>query len=195
MPNEKSKEQQLDDFLAGESSVLSSTDTPSGASDTGIHPLRITLKPSIVASDEPTTGKHHSLRTCACEGCQQKRVALANKWGIISSEENSIEELPEIDNELMGKLLTVPHVYKQTVNAIKYPEIAELWKVSEATEQSLGKFGNAVLTKYLKKANFPYKTELVLGLFWSSDIGIRMLNESKIRALLDADKKLKELKK
>jgi len=51
-----------------------------------------------------------------------------------------------------------------------------------------------VLTKWLKKANFPYKTEIILCLYWSSDIGIRMLNESKLKALIDAEAKLKGIK-
>jgi hypothetical protein len=191
MDGQKTKEQQLDDFLSSEASGLSLPFASSDSSASSAHKAGAMAEPSIVDGIGNGDRQRHSIRTCACERCAAKRVALARRWDLIPDPADSEEELPEIDPALMGKLLTVPHTYKATINAVKYPEIAAIWKVSEETEDSLGRFGNAVLTKWLKKANFPYKTELILGLYWSGDIGIRLLNESKLKALIDAERSLK----
>jgi len=186
--NKSNKEQELDAFLASEASSSASSGNSSAGS---FFTPRTVAEPPAMDGANDGEKQRHSIRTCACERCGEKRIALARKWGLVSDSSDSEEELPEIDPALMGKLLTVPHTYKATVNAVKYPEIAAIWKVSEETEESLGRFGNAVLTKWLKKANFPYKTELILSLYWSGDIGIRMLNEAKLKALIDAERALK----
>ena len=190
------KEAELEEFLRAESSQFrpAAVSPAPALSNPGLDfqnpPSSVPKQPSVAVGLNGEPRQRHNLKSCACEVCQQKRVALARKFSIISGEEASQEELPEIDTEAIGKLLTVPHTYMATVNAVKYPEIAAIWKVSEATEESLGKFGNAVLGKWLKKANFPYKTEVILGLYWSSDIGIRFMQTAKLKALIDAENKL-----
>jgi hypothetical protein len=185
------KQKELEDFLSSSSPAPENSSSNQNTADNNKSGIIFESKNVADSSGGGGERVRHSIKSCNCELCQQKRLAIARKFGIVSSEADGEEELPEIDKEMMGKLLTVLHTYKATVNAVKYPEIAEIWKVSEATENSLGAFGNAVVSKWLKKANFPYKTELVLSLYISSDIGIRLLNESRIKALIDADNKLK----
>lgn len=136
---------------------------------------------------EPTGSARHSLAKCACADCQARRVTLAREWGISTLETADSAEY-EIDAKIAGKILTVFHTYKFTSLSQIDRELADVWRVSEETEATLGEFGARVAKKWLARADFRYRDEALLGLLLISDLGIRIVYEQKIRRLKTLEK-------
>jgi len=82
-----------------------------------------------------------------------------------------------VEPETLGKVLTAYHAYRHAVlTSSGLPEVAKAWEVTDKTEEAFGKLGAGLMTKYMARADFRYKDELVFALYLSSDIGVRLFN-------------------
>ena len=80
------------------------------------------------------------------------------------------EQKYEYTEEDDGKIVTTYAV----LTSSGLPEVAKAWEVTDKTEEAFGKLGAG--TKYMARADFRYKDELVFALYLSSDIGVRLFN-------------------
>lgn len=140
---------------------------------------------ALDARTEPKGTPRHSLTKCACEKCQAKRVKLARSYGIAVSDNIDGEETEEdilLDEKTLAKIATVYHTYRYV--SLPSP-LRDAWEVSKESEEMFGRLSRKILAKYLRKADFPYKDELILGAFLASDISIRFLHEAKLKSLTE----------
>jgi len=185
------------DFLKKEDERTAAEEGPDLESEVGEEetpaekPTAPPAEPSHVSlAGEGQTRTRHSLKTCPCEKCQARRRELAIQFGLISPEDELEAEDEAPDQEFVGKLLTLYHTYRFTTLSVQDRELAEAWKVSSETQETLGKLGHKVLVKWLRRVGWPYKTETILVLYLGADIGIRSLEEAKIKALNEKIRKL-----
>jgi hypothetical protein len=172
--------------------------TPEAVTDTGKNGLAIELdKPNLSPpvkvpeqkEEETQPRTRHSLKTCACEKCQEKRLALARTWGITPSESISQEDFTWLDEEVCGELLTAFDNHKHEMWIIKeQPQLAKLWEVQEKRKENLGKAGHIVLNKYVGDLHFKHK-ELTLLLAWVGfGTVIRLNSERQMKVILGLTK-------
>lgn len=184
-------EQSFVDFLNEESSKISSQ-----VSEQEV-PIPALDKSQDLAIDMGSERKgekiRHSLKSCPCEKCQARRVELARKFNITTSEEAGEETGEEdfVDKEAIGKILTSIHTY-QSVKLLSSdnPSLAEAWKVSNDALQTYSNMGHKILMKYLRRVDFKYKSELILGLYMGSDLAIRAQHQKQLEIVAKAERAL-----